>query len=142
VNQAEYTAHLVDLYQMESITLLTDQVYASEREELIPAERYPSNYFVVAGKSYPRQVITFHFPYSGDKRLLKIKPSQYIMWHPNVSIEENEILFSVTVFSDTAKSVEREYQDFLSRLQQQLGYLQNEIEQYNRSLEEKIQTWF
>jgi hypothetical protein len=142
VNQAQYTAHLADKYRMESITLLSDQVYATESEEPIRAEQHPGNFFVVSGKSYPRQVITFHIPYAGDKELLKIKPTQFIMWTQQLPVSENEILYSVTVFSDTAESVEREYQSFLSRIQQQLGYLQNDIAQFNLSLEGKIQSWF
>jgi len=142
VNQVEYITHLVNLHKVQPLSLLTEQVYATEREELISAERYPSNFYVVSGKSYPRSVVTFHIPFSGDKEFLKIRPSQYLLWTPNVLVTDNEILLSVTVFSDTAESINREYQEFLQRMQQQLGYLQNDIEQYNRFLEEKIQNWF
>jgi hypothetical protein len=142
VNKVEYIKHLVNLYQLDSVSLETDQVYATEREEMIPAEKYPSNFHVVSGKSYPRQVITFHIPFTGDKELLKLIPSQHLMWTQHVPIIDNEILFSVTVFSDTAVSIDREYQTFLQRIQQQLDYLKRDIDQYNRNLEDKIQNWF
>lgn len=142
VNQVEYINHLVETYKLEPVSLMVDQVYATEKEEMIPAERYPSNFYVVSGKSYPRPVITFHIPITGDKELLRITPSQRLMWTQHVPIIDNEILLSVTVFSDTAESVDREYQTFLQRVQQQLAYLQKDILQYNHSLEDKIQTWF
>ncbi|RDI44059.1 hypothetical protein [Falsibacillus pallidus] len=141
-NESDYIAHLLGVYQMNPVTLLTDQIYATEKEELISSDRFPNSFYVTTSKSYPRPVITFHIPYSGDRGFLKIRPSQYIMWSQSVPITENEILFSVIVFSDTAESVEREYQSFLNRIQQQIGYLQKDIDQFNQALEGKIQAVF
>lgn len=62
VNEEEYTEYKVNEYRIEPLSIKYEQAYAEHNEELIPAELFPRDFFVYAGKSYPTMVIYFHIP--------------------------------------------------------------------------------
>lgn len=79
VNKAEYVAHLVTKYTISPIEIHSDQLSVSTEERMIPAEMHPRAYYVHDGKSYPKDVYTFHLPFTGEAELLKVRASTYSM---------------------------------------------------------------
>jgi len=108
VNETSFIDYLVNRYQVELLVFYWDQISVSYCEKLIPAELFPPSFHVRPGKSYPRQVITYHLPFSGDKELLKCQPSRYIMWTKDIRLEGDCVCFDVINWQDDAEAIKRE----------------------------------
>ena len=76
VNEEDYIAHKVSEAQMDPIEIHEDKIYASSSEQMIPAEYFPSSFNVYSGKSYKKDVIKFHIPFSGNCRSVEINTKQ------------------------------------------------------------------
>lgn len=93
-NETQLVAHFTDKYRIEPLEIHADKIYASDREELIPAERFDSFRFnVERGGKYRKQVVTYHIPFSGDQNLLRFAPSTRILWTQEVNVSNGEVLF-------------------------------------------------
>ena len=66
VNKVEYIEHLISEYSIQPLEIHSDQLSVSVEERMIPAEWHPSSFWVDSGKSYPKDVYTFHLPFNGD----------------------------------------------------------------------------
>ncbi len=65
-NESQLVQHFTDKYSLEQLIIHLDKVYVSDREELIPAERFDSFRFnVESGGKYRKQVVTYHAPFLG-----------------------------------------------------------------------------
>ena len=77
VNKVEYIEHLISEYSIQPLEIHSDQLSVSVEERMIPAEWHPSSFWVDSGKSYPKDVYTFHLPFTGDAQLLKVRASTF-----------------------------------------------------------------
>jgi len=142
VNKDEYIEHLVDEYSVRPLELHKDQLFVSTTTEEIPAEHHPGGYMMDRGTSYPRDVIVYHLPFTGDHGLLKITPSTHILSAPMVSIEANAICFKIINFNYSADQITKNSEDVIGTIETQNNYLKNDIDQYNSTLEQQISQAF
>jgi len=56
VNEADYIDYLTEKYLIDELQVYADRKTVSAAEELVGYQ----------GKSYPKQVISYHLPFSGD----------------------------------------------------------------------------
>jgi hypothetical protein len=85
-NREEYARKKIQQYQVAPLVIHPDQVTVSQKEVNIPANYFPSGFWVDSGKSYPKPVLTFHVPFEGNPRWLKCKPSTFLLcpgWDSN-----------------------------------------------------------
>lgn len=134
MNEAEYIEYLVDKYRIEPLTFLWDDIYITDKEVLIPAERFPFNFNVYEGKSYPKQVITYHLPFNGERDLLKYTPSSRILWSTDVSVNSDSISFDIINWSDDAAQIKRDSDDIVSSIRKQHENVEREVRQYNERI--------
>lgn len=134
VNSTEYIAHLVDRFKIPPIEIHTDKLSISTEERMIPAEMYPNSFYVRRGESYPKDVITFHLPFSGDAELLKIRASTYSMSAPLISIARGEINFEIVNFDLDGEQINKQSQSIVKQLTSQSSYLNNDLARFNASL--------
>ena len=114
-----------------------DDIYLSSREEQISGELHPKSAFSVDhmhGKSFPRQIITFHLPYGGTFELLRCMPNPRVLSTPEVSVTDNEILFDVIDFYSDPDRVKRETDQTLNVIKEQYQNLAKNVEEYNTAL--------
>ena len=142
VNEEDYISHKVSEAQIDLIEIHEDKIYASSSEQMIPAEYFPSSFNVYSGKSYKKDVIKFHIPFSGNADHLKLMPSSRILWSMDVEIAQNEFCFEIINFSDDSESIVREKDSNLRSIMQQYEHVRTEINQYNNTLEKKIKQAF
>lgn len=138
-NETELIEHFNDKYQLDPVVLLEDQIYASDREEMIPAERFDNFRFnVTPGNSYKKQVIRYHLPFTGDKDLLKYAPSTRLVWTREVPVTNTEIYYDIIVFSEDPTRIQNEWNEFLKPLKTQVGHSKDDVNAFNSRLEAEV----
>lgn len=138
VNKAEYVDHLVSEYSIQPLEIHRDQLSVSVEERMIPAERHPNSYWVDSGKSYPKDVYTFHLPFTGDPQLLKVRASTYSMSAPRIMVAGQEIRFEIINFNQQADAIKREADNVVAQLMSQNQYLINDLTKFNGSLDAQL----
>ena len=142
VNENDYIKHKAAEATIESLEIHTDAVYASSSEQMIPAEYFPSSFFVNRGNSYKKDVIKFHVPISGNQELLRYTPSSRLLWSMPVEISYDEFTFEIINFSDDTDAIVREKDSNLKSISQQLNNVNSEVQRYNTTLETQIKSAF
>jgi hypothetical protein len=142
MNETKYIDYLVDRYQIEPLEFFWDKKYVTECEKMIPAARFPTEFFFERNGEYPKQIITYHIPYSGNKDLLRCSPTTRLMWSQDIKIQENEISFDIINWRDDAEEIKRNAGDIISNIQEQANHVNNEVRQYNSDLENKARQIF
>lgn len=136
-NETQYLEYLVSHFRIEPVVIDFDGVFASTREEMIPAERFPNafEYNVERGGRYPKQVITYHLPFSGNADLLRCKPSSRILWSTDVRLEQGAMCFDVVNWRDDTAGIKRDADEIIGNLRRQAGNLTSEVNGFNSKLE-------
>jgi hypothetical protein len=140
VNESEYVEYLVQEYRVEPLVFHWDGCYVTDREEQIPAERFPNAFFLDAdpGTMYPRQVVTYHIPFSGERDLLRLRPSARIGWSGNIMVTSGSVSFDVINFRDDPEEIKREADSFMSSMRAQADYVCREVDKYNEELPQMV----
>lgn len=138
VNESDYVKYKAENAKIEPLVIHDDQVYASTSEQMIPADRFPTSFYVRAGKCYRKDVFKFHVPFTGDATLLKYIPSTWISWTMNVMVRHQEFSFDIINFSDDAQAIAKEKDSNIQHIMQQLGNVSREVESYNSNIEDQI----
>jgi hypothetical protein len=142
VNRTEYLDHIVSKYEISPLVLEFENIAISTSEKMIPAEMFPFNFNVYRGKSYPKQVVKYHLPFSGDRRLLRCIPNPRILSSYTVSLEGNEVCFEIIDFSGDPERIKGEAASALNTIRQQYGHLENNVSGYNSNLRKQAESIF
>lgn len=137
-DEARYVAQKIEKYKILPIEFKPEELTVSTTEQMIPARLFPQSFFVHDGESYPRQVISFHLPFKGDPTLLRCIPSSRLLWTEEVSLGNEEIIFDMIKFSDSADDLKREKDRVVNYLTQQASNINSQVLQYNSGLENNI----
>jgi len=137
-NETEYVEKQIKKHKIMPIEFEPDKLLVSTTEQMIPARFFPQGFFVYDGESYPRQVISFHLPFKGDPMLLRCIPSSRLLWTEEVSFGNEEIIFDMIKFSDSADNLKREKDRVVNYLTQQASNINSQVLQYNSGLENSI----
>lgn len=144
VKEEEYIDHLVSEFTIDIPIIDFTAMTVSPMEKMIPARRHPSAMFFMddEDKSYKRQVIIYHFPFSGDINVLDFIPNPHILWTQEFTYDdtpgEEEITFEIINFSNDPEMVKRESGQTIGSLTTQLGHITNQLNGYNSNLKQEI----
>ncbi|MBI4040120.1 hypothetical protein HY389_02065 [Candidatus Daviesbacteria bacterium] len=143
VNEDEYVDHLVSEFSIDPPILDVENKFITHEEKMVPADRHPrESFFIIDNKSFPRQVIKYHIPFSGEIEVISFKPSTSLLWTIELEHEINDegefLCFELINFTNDAEKIKRDSEQNLSNLQKQFGNLANEVNNYNTSLLEEI----
>lgn len=142
VSEIEYRQHLVEKFTISPPTLHVGDATMDQEERMVPAERFPFNYNVVQGKSYPRPAYVIHVPVSGDTYLLSYRPSTRLVWSYPVRLHNEDLVFEVVLFTEDGSRIKQEIQSVLNNLATQLGHVCADVNGYNMRLPEQVQKRF
>lgn len=135
VNREEYIQHIISEYSITPIEIHKGDLSVSSHEEMISAEMHPNTYFMDRGSSFPRDVLVFHLPFTGDPTLLKVRASTYSMSAPMITIEQECICFKIINFDLDAEKIKQKSEATIQSLETQNSYLSRDLEQFNSSIE-------
>ena len=139
VDEAEYLDYLEGKFRVENSVIDWDGISVSEREEMINARYFPPMFNVYEGKSYPKQIVTYHIPFSGDGGLLQLRPSSGIAWTINVTISGGEILFDIVNWRDDPEEIRQEAQSTIDHIRRLAESVQAQTEQWNTRLRSELE---
>jgi len=134
-NESEYVPEMVKRNKVSPLILHIDKITVSQAEANIPGRYFPSNYFVEPNQTYIKPIIVFHLPIEGATELLQSRPSTHLLWSEEIAVENNRIIFELINFSNDAASLQKDRDQFLQNLQQQISYINKDVNAYNSSLE-------
>lgn len=137
-SESEYIAEKIEKHKILPLEFEQDKLTVSMAERMIPASFFPQGFFVRSGESYPKQVISFHLSFKGDQMLLRCVPSSRILWTEEVLLGDEEIVFDIVKFSDSADDIKREKDQIIEKLIQQASNVNNQVVQHNSDLESVI----
>ena len=100
VNENDYIQYLAAAASIEPLEIHIEQIYVTSSEEMIPAEHFPRSFYVLDGKSYKKDVIKFHIPFSGNPELFSCTPSNFNLWAVEIELSNEEICFQIINFND------------------------------------------
>ncbi len=139
MNHTQYVDYLVAKYRIEPLRLQLEQKSVTSTERMVPAEWFPGGgvaFNVVAGRSYKKQVITYHIPFTGAPDLVSYKPSKRIMWTTEVELSRSTISFEIVNFSDQPEDIKLEAESRIDHIATQCRYVEEQVEKYNGELED------
>jgi len=135
VNEDEHLQHLLGRFRLEPLQIHFDKAFASPREEMIAAERFPgSSFSVQSGEKYPKQVFRYYIPYEGTEELLKCIPNPRIMWTNEVELKDGNICFDIIDFYGDAARVKSKAESIIKPMGQQLENVMKQVNAYNEQV--------
>ncbi|MBP1080776.1 hypothetical protein ACFFJQ_14300 [Bacillus capparidis] len=142
VNEEEYISYWENQLKVEPLNIQFDNAYANQKEEMIRAENYPRDFYVIGGKSYPRMVVYFHLPIEGNVDLIRYTPSTRLVWTQEMQLLDKELVFKKIQFRDDVEELNREFESVTRSLRTMQEYVNNDVLNFNNSLRRKIQNAF
>lgn len=142
VNKEDYIQHLIAKHQINPIEIHREQFSVSSHEELIPAEMHPRSYTMSHGSFFPRDVLTFHLPFTGNSNFLNIRASTYSTFSPLITVENNCICFKIINFNKEPEKIKEESNIIINSLIRQNNFLTNDIMKFNTSIETIVKQIF
>lgn len=137
-DEAGYIAEKLEKHKIKPLELYADKLTVTTDERMIAAKYFPQNYFVERGGEYSKQVLQFHLPFSGDQTLLRCVPSSRVLWTEDVMIENNEIIFELINFDNSAEAIGKDRDKVVDFLKKQSENVNNQVIQHNNDLENII----
>lgn len=135
VNKEEYIQHLISEFAIVPLEIHRDQLSASTYEALIPAENHPNSYNVYPGKSYPKDVIKYHLPFTGDAQLLRVRASTFTSSSPKITVERDCICFEIINYNLAPDTIKQEADSRINSIESQNQYLINDLNIFNAQIE-------
>lgn len=145
INAQTYVEYLADEFSIEPMKLDFENISVSEREVDVPGNRLSSFTFADPSKTYKKQEITFHIPYSGKdtEQLMRCQPNPYLMWSLDVFTEDRCICFELLNLDESNTNYIKSKSDgIIENLKTQLDHQEKQINNYNNSLKSKIKQIF
>lgn len=135
VNEQDFVGHLASKFALDIPRIDFDGLTVDHDERQIPADRFPPGYMVSRGKSYPKPVVIYQIPFTGDGNLLRYQASSWLSFQPHVYIKGGYICFDIVAFNPNDPApIKRDADSILDAIRQQYGFLLRDLEGFNNGL--------
>lgn len=141
VNDEAYANHVTGKFSLDPLNIHFDDMYATPREEMIGAERFPGRGFefnVDLGRSYPKQVFRYHIPYSGTRDLLRYTPNPMIRNTVTVELDNGAVCFDVVDFYGDPARVKAEADRAIDIIKTQFEHVRANVAVHNEHLPDYV----
>lgn len=142
VSEEQFTDYLLEQYQIEKPIIQFEDVYVDNFEKDIPAEYFPMSFHIRDRESYPRQVIQFFVPITGNSELLKYTPGINRITigggSSDFEVEFDRLKLEIIDFYNDAKIIRSKYDENVIITQRKLSELHQNIDEINNSLKSWI----
>jgi hypothetical protein len=142
VGENQYVEHLKGEYEIELLTLFTNDIYLETREENIHGTQFTyATPLFDKTKTYKTSVIIYNIPYSGNVYLLRHRPSAFSSMHGielKVDTDAQTIKLEFINFYNDQQAIKRSYENTMRMLLSNFRMLIVDIERFNSGLEKAI----
>lgn len=139
INEENYLKQKIQEAYIEPVILQLDKLHITLSEQMIPGDRFPSIFTVQEGKSYKKEVIKFHIPYSGHTKLFTCHPKDDVGWTMEIELKDDEFCFEIVNFSNNTNGMNNEKESNLRSISQQFQDITAKLNQYNSGISAHIQ---
>ncbi len=140
--EEEYVRNKLQENMLARLVIDINSVTVTQREEQIPSEYFPWSFDAPRGRNFPKPVVTYYVPFTGDTRLLKCRPSTWLMNSHEIAIDGKNIMFDVINFNNDAEQVKKESSQVIQYLAQQSSHINKDISDFNEKLDAIIRGAF
>jgi len=144
VGEEQYIEYLKSEFTIEIPEIHTDKVYVDTYERDIPGNRFPMEFMISdPHKSFKKDIIVYHIPYTGSIELLRFRPSTWTSmagYEIQIDRQSRTIVLEYINFYNDAEKINRAYNDSVRYILGSYNYLKNDIESYNNGLEGYIRS--
>src|SRR6266542_903485 len=81
--------------------------------------------------------VTYHVPYSGDRELLKCRPSSYTLNPPRAVVDTSELRFPYDIPGRDVAATKPRFSEDLRTIKEWVPRISEQVTQYNTTLEQK-----
>jgi len=136
VNVDDLSNYLEQAYRLEPIILKVDEIQVSHGDTQIDVSRDQNRY--ISDRSRPFFIagtyIGYAIPFDGDKDLFRYQPNSRVMKIFTGRVYDNELHLTYTRTDHNAEAVGRQFKNDLHHLQQQIGWVNQDVNQFNAKL--------
>lgn len=144
VGEEQYIEFLKTEFIIEVPEIHTDQVYVDTYEKEIPGSRFPREFDIMnPSKTFKKDVIVYHIPYTGTIELLRFRPSSWTSmagYEIQIDKSSNTIVLEFINFYNDSEKIKRAYDDSVRYILASYPALKSDIEKFNDSLANFIRT--
>jgi hypothetical protein len=137
-DEVEWAKALAERYAVEAPSLNVDDVWMDPPEAVQVDVSWDHFRRVIRDPSRPAYVpghrTLVHIPFSGEKDVLKLRPSSYTLNPPNAWVADGELQLVVEYADDTPASVKAEADELIRKVTQHLDLARGDIEHFNSGL--------
>ncbi|CAZ97424.1 hypothetical protein [Zobellia galactanivorans] len=136
VSEVEFAEFLIQSHIIDFPVLDFENVFVESYEKDIPAESFPGNYDVYRGKTYRRDVIVYHIPYTGDIYILGNQgvSSFSISGSIEVGVTEDSITTEIINFNSDPEKIKRDFEDSKRYILSDYHILKKDCEGFNNEV--------
>lgn len=144
VNEEEYIIYLVQQFTIDAPHIDFEQMSVDSYNDEIPAEYFPQSFpaYFNQGKTYPKQVIVYHLPFTGKSDLFKYTPSTFQLSFPEVYLQGQNVCFDIINFSNNPDEIKREADRIIGSIKFFIGNVIQEVGTYNSQIRANVQGIF
>src|SRR5260370_5585898 len=133
---------LVDKFKVDAPVIDFENISVSNYEKQIPAEHFPQGIYVRQGKSYLKQVVVSHLPFTGNDELFRFTPSHFMLWSTEVYIEDKNVCFEFVNFGGDIEEIKREARRSIDAIKFFSNALLQDVGSYDAQLRGNVDFFF
>lgn len=143
IDPEKLVSELTKKLHFEPVVLLEDNTSVEQKETKIDANQHSLIFGMAQGKSsfVSGTKVTYYVPFEGNVELLKAKPNYYSYNSSQAAkIVKNELVFEYNITDGNVLRTKRDFDRAFGELKQMVRYINDQIEQYNQSLDRPIRS--
>jgi len=144
VGEEQYIEYLANEFLLDIPEIHLDKVYVDTYEKEIPGSYFPMEFMITnPHKTFKKDIIVYHIPYSGSIDLLKFRPSTWSTmsgYEIQINRQSKTIVLEYINFYNDAEKIKREFDNSVRHILTSYEYLKRDIEAYNNGLEGYIRS--
>lgn len=131
--------YLEQKHRLDPIKLLTDNIVADAGETKVDVSQDPNRWITYRDEPFyvDGTYISFEIPFEGDPDLFRYIPTTRLLRYIRARVYDQKVCLTFTRADHNVEQVKHEFRSELGALTQQVGHVNNDVNRFNSSLNDK-----
>lgn len=129
---------LAERYRVHCPELKPEDYWMDDPEPVKVPPNRDQRFFVGHITRVPGHRTVVHFPFTGDKTVFSVQPSQHLMVQVNAEVGNDELRYPLTYADSDTSLINPTLERFVERVQTNLGFARADINKFNEGLESHV----